>query len=161
MGFLTAYEGTRTIDVGAAGSGYWVELRECLSQGDKEDAERALSAGKVVDGKRFEMTMDTARYRQLMVLASVKAWNLDDDDTGVWPVNLSNVRRLPGPVFDQIWTVVDELNAPAPTEDRKRFPGGGGGGDQDGDGGTGDVGQLPDGTGNQHPVGRKPRRIPA
>lgn len=119
-GFLSAYSDTRRIVLGEPDRGYWVDVKEHLSQGDKEIAERSLTSGKVIDGK-MEMEVDVARYRQLMVLASVINWNLDDENGQVWKIDLQNVRRLPGDEFDKLWKVVDEMNAPASPEERRKF----------------------------------------
>lgn len=136
-GFLAAYSGTRRVIIGDLSRGYWVELREHLSQGDKEVAERALTSGKVVGGN-VEMELDVARYRQLMVLASIADWNLDDTNGTVWPINVQNVRRLPGDEFDRLWKLVDELNAPASSEERRQFHVEGDVSDQDGYSGAGE-----------------------
>lgn len=135
MAFLSAYSATRKVPIGPADSGYWVELREHLSKGATEDAERALTSGRVVPGQDFEMSIDTARYRQLMLLAAIVSWNLDDDDGTVWPLTLKSVQRLPGGEFDRLWKVVDDFNAPDSPEERRRFPDAGAGGDPHGDGG--------------------------
>lgn len=136
MGFLSAYSTTTKVMIGDDERGYWVELKDCLSQGDKEKAEQALTTGQLVPGQDIQMVMDVARYRQLTVLASVKAWNLDDEAGAVWPIDLAHVQMLPGSEFDRLWTIVDKSNAPASSGERKRFPDGSGGGYQDGDTGA-------------------------
>lgn len=136
MGFLSAYSTTTKVTVGDEQRGYWVELKDCLSQGDKEKAEQALTTGQLTPGRDVQMVMDVARYRQLMVLASIKSWNLDDEAGNVWPIDLDHVQALPGNEFDRLWTLVDKTNAPASAAERKRFPDGGGSGDQDGDAGA-------------------------
>lgn len=137
MGFLSAYSDTRRVTLGDPARGYWVEIRDYISQGAKTEAERALQGRQRVNGGDVIMDMDVARYRQLMVLASIVTWNLDDDNGHVWPVNLQSVQRLPGPEFDKLWTIVDELNTPAPAEERRQFPDGVDGGDQVGATGVG------------------------
>lgn len=145
MSFLSAYSATQKVTLGDPERGYWVELREYVSQGDKTEAERALQGRQHVNGTDVIMNMDVARYRQLMVLASVKAWNLDDDNGKIWPINIQNVQRLPGPEFDRLWAIVDKMNKPIAIEERRQFPDSGGDGDQDGTTGepdpevTGDV----------------------
>lgn len=140
MAFLSAYSATRKVPIGPADSGYWVELREHLSKGSTEEAERALTSGQVVPGQDFAMSIDTARYRQLMLLAAIVSWNLDDDDGNggaiVWPLTLDSVKRLPGSEFDRLWKVVDDFNAPDSPEERRRFPDAGAGSDPHGDGGA-------------------------
>lgn len=138
MGFLSAYSTTRKVSIGDQERGYWVELREYISQGDKTEAERALQGRQHVNGTNVIMDMDVARYRQLMLLASIVSWNLDDDGGRIWPINLQNVQRLPGPEFDRLWSIVDDLNAPATGEERRRFPGGDDDGDQGGSAGRGE-----------------------
>lgn len=135
MGFLSVYSGTRRVAIGDPARGYWAELRECMPQGAKAEAERALLAAKVV-GKDTEMAMDTATYRELMVLGSIIAWNLDDEDGTVWPLTLESVRRLPGIEFDRLHKIVDEMNEPRSAEERRQFPAEGLGGDPDGERGT-------------------------
>lgn len=145
MGFLSAYSGTRKVTIGDPSRGYWVELREYISQGAKTEAERALQGRQRVNGGDVIMDMDVAKYRQLMVAASLVDWNLDDENGKIWPLNLSSVQRIPGPEFDRLWSIVDEMNAPASSSEQRQFPGGGVDGDQEraaGDGEpavTGDV----------------------
>lgn len=127
MGFLSAYSDTQTISVGDPSRGYWVKLRKYISQGDKTRAEQALQGKQRINGSDIVMDMDVASYRQLMVLASIAEWNLDDGDGenhgAVWKIDLPHVQMLPGPEFDRIWTIVDQLNAPASAEERRQFPG--------------------------------------
>lgn len=132
MGFLSAYSGTRKVPIGPEGTEYWVEIREVLSQGDKEMAERALTSGKV-DGDKVHIDMDTTTYRQEMVLASIIAWNLDDEDGTVWPVTMENVKRLPGIEFDRLFTIINETNKPATGPERRQFRDGGSVDDQVGE----------------------------
>ena len=139
MGFLSAYAGTQKITVGDPTRGYWVEVREYISQGDKTKAEQVLQGRQRVNGGDVTMDMDVAGYRQLMVLASIVNWNLDDDNGRVWPINLQSVRQLPGPEFDRIWKVVDELNAPVSTTERRQFPDSLDGSDQVGSSGSGNT----------------------
>jgi len=142
MGFLSAYSGTRKIPVGDPDSGYWVEIKECLTSGDKEKADKALTSGKIIPGQTPEMSMDIVRYRQLVMQASITDWNLDDDGGKVWPIDLAHIRKLPTPVFDQIYTEIDEANKPATTEERRDFRTEGLGGDSDEDAGTTDAGDV-------------------
>lgn len=149
MGFLSAYSGTRRIDIG---NGYWVEIKECLSIVEKQRAEKALSSGPVFDQSgRGSAQMDMPAFHTEMVVASVVGWNLDEDDGTVWPltpepVKRKNVARLPAPVFDRIFEAVNELNGPQPAKERAQFPEPGVGGDPDGDGGTAVAGDVLGGT---------------
>lgn len=142
MGFLSAYEGTQKVTVGDPARGYWVELKEVLSQGAKEKAEQALQGRQRINGGDVIAQMDVARYRQLMVLASIKDWNLDDDGGRIWPINLQSVQRLPGVVFDQLWRLVDQFNEPADPAQQRQFPGTGDDGDQDGAGRPAEPGDV-------------------
>lgn len=124
MGFLDVYGGVRRVTIGDPSRGYWADLWEYVAQGGKEEAERALSKLIVVDGEA-QIDPDTTRYRQLMVLAHIKEWNLDDDN-GIWPLTLESVRRIPGPEFDRLWKIVDSLASPVQdSEEKLRFPDGG------------------------------------
>lgn len=142
MGFLSAYSSTRRVDIGDPARGYWVELREVLSQGAKEKAEQALMGRQHVNGGDVVVNMDVARYRQLMVLASIKDWNLDDDNGQVWPLNLQSVQRLPGVVFDQLWSIVDGSNEPRGAAEQRQFPDGRDDGDQVGPERAGEPGPV-------------------
>lgn len=142
MGFLSAYSGTRKIDVGG---GYWIEVRECLPIMDKQRAEKALAGAPRVDmAGNGTVDLDTVGFHNAMVEASIVAWNLDDDNGQVWllapdSVKRQNIARLPAPVFDQVWEVVNELNGPRETADKVRFPESGVGGDPVGDGGSAEL----------------------
>jgi len=162
-GFLSAYDGVKRITINHPGAEYWVDLKENVSQGDKEASERALSQ-IVVNNGRAVPTPDIARYRQLMVLASVAAWNFDDElpngTSKVWDINLMNVKRLPGTVFDTLWTEVDELNSQPSPEERRGFPVESAGSDSVGGIGTGEPGVLPDGEGDIPAAGADAGGVP-
>lgn len=130
MGFLTAYEGFRKIFIDEK-RGYWVELREFISQGAKEEAERTLSKVVMQHGEAVPVP-DVARYRQLMLVAAIKDWNLDDDSGHVWPVDLRHVQKLPGTVFDDLWKEVDAGNKERTSEEERQFPAEDLGGGEDG-----------------------------
>lgn len=139
MGFLSAYSGTRKIDVGG---GYWVEVKECLSAAEKQRAEDALSKQSVNFQGQVGATIDMTSFHNVMMAAAIVGWNLDEDDGTPWALvpesaKRANIARLPAPVYDQIWTVVDDSNGPRERTDAVRFPDDGLGGDPDGDGGTG------------------------
>lgn len=134
MGFLSAYSNTRKIPVGDPANGYWVELKECLNQGEKEKAEKALVSGKMKPGQKdAEMSMDIPNFRALMLLGSVKSWNLDDDNGQIWAIDLEHIKMLPTPIFDQLWELVDDMNKPASSEEKKTFRDESVGGNPDGD----------------------------
>jgi len=139
MGFLSAYSSTQRIDVG---DGYWIEVRECLPIMDKQRAEKALASSPRVDmAGNGSVSLDTVAFHNEMIAASIVNWNLDDDNGQVWAlapesVKRVNISRLPAPVFDQVWEVVDKLNGPRETAEKVRFPEPGVGSDQVGDGGA-------------------------
>lgn len=149
MGFLSAYSGTRRVYADPEGT-YWVDLREYVTQGEKQKAERALSQATLV-GTSLQARPDIVAFRELMVLASIAGWNLDDENGKIWPVTLERVRCLPAHFFDELYGIIDELNGPRSTEDQKSFrvPGDGGGpvGGQapGGDGDPDGAGDLPSG----------------
>lgn len=164
MGFLSAYSGTQKIDVGG---GYWIEVRECLPIVDKQRAEKALASSPRVDmAGNGSISLDTVAFHNEMLFASIVDWNLDDDNGQPWLLapdseKRRNIARLPAPVFDQVWEVVNDLNGPRETADKVRFPESGVGGDQVGDGGAAEPadvrtgaavvaapGAAPDGFGN-------------
>ncbi len=122
MGFLSAYSGITRVPVGDPERGYWVELREVLSQGARQKAEQELMGRQQLNGNDVHMKMDVVSYRQLMLLASINDWNLDDDNGKVWPINVQSIQRLPGPVFDDLWVRVDKSNAPRSAAAQRQFP---------------------------------------
>jgi len=133
MGFLSAYSSTTKVEIKHPDKEYWVIIKDCLTQGEKTVAENALTQSQFTVGdENVQMSVDVATYRQLMVLTSIKEWNLDDEAGTVWPVDLEHVQGLPGTEFDRIWKIVDEKNKPATSEEKRRFPAGGVSGDQDG-----------------------------
>lgn len=131
MGFLSAYDGTRKIAIGDPERGYWVEVAEHVSQGAREDAEKALS-NIVMVGSTAKPQPNVARYRQLLVLASIRDWNLDDDQGNTWPIDLKHVQMLPGTEFDKLHDTIDKLNKPMDAQEQRQFPVEGVSGDQDG-----------------------------
>lgn len=136
--FLDHYEGTTTVDLG---NGYHVELWDHASEEALEEADRAMSKMQIVDGKT-DLQADLVRYRQLVILAHLKEWNLDDEGI-TWPYTIESVKRLPKRVFNQVWAIVDKLDAPETTEDRKRFPDASGGVDPVGKPGAANAGEVP------------------
>lgn len=145
MGFLSHYSGAQRIELG---DGYWVDVKKCLTVAEKQRAESALTSNPVVDmNGNGTAKVDMPGFHNEMMCASIVAWNLDDDDGTVWPLapdrtKRANIARLPAPVFDVIWRVINELNGPQPKDERVRFPVNGVGGDPDGDGGTAVVGDV-------------------
>lgn len=135
MGFLSVYSGVKRVPIGDPERGYWVDLREHVSHGARESAERALTAMSVVNGKA-SVSPDVTQYRQLLLGASIAAWNLDEEDGSIWPVTPANIQRLPGDVFDKLWVEIDTMNSPRSAEETQQFRDGDVSGDPHGDGGT-------------------------
>lgn len=131
MGFLSVYDGSRKVFIDEA-RGYWVELADYVSQGAKEDAERSLSKVVMVRGEAVP-TPDVARFRQQMVLAAIKSWNLDDDGGAVWPIDLEHVQMLPGEIFDRLWVEVDGQSKELTPQEQRQFHVEDLGGNPDGD----------------------------
>lgn len=142
MSFLSAYSGTKRVSLGDPSRGYWVELREHVTVGAREAAERALTSSVIENGKLLSKP-DVTQFRQLTVLAAIENWNLDDDGQ-VWPVTLRNIQRLPGDIFDELWQHVNEMQTPRSAEERQQFPDGGVISDQDEDSGTTQSVDVPD-----------------
>ena len=139
MGFLDAYSGTTKVPIGDPDRGYWVELRNVISQGAKEKAEQELMGRQQINGNVAVTKMNVVGFRQQMVLASIKDWNLDDDQGRIWPFNMQSISRLPGPVFDQLWSIVDQSNAVRPAAEQRQFPDAG---DDQREDWTNDAGEL-------------------
>lgn len=134
MGFLSIYGGTRKIVIDKDRD-YWVEIVDFISQGDKEEAERCISKIVMVDGQATP-SPDVTRYRQLLVIAAIKSWNLDDEDGRIWTVDLKHLQMLPGSVFDELWKEVDGGTPSRTPEEERQFPAPDLGGDSDGDSGS-------------------------
>jgi hypothetical protein len=141
MGFLSVYEGTNRVVIDEERN-YWVELSKHVSQGAKEDAERALSK-VVMTGGVAVPTPDIARYRQLMIVASVRSWNLDDDNGAVWPIDLKHVQMIPSEIFDDLWKAVEGENKERTPQEQRQFPVEDVSSGPDGDGGASELGDVP------------------
>lgn len=145
MGFLSHYAGVQRIELDG---GYWIDVKKCLTVTEKQRAESALAANPVMDmSGRGSAKLDITAFNNEMVCASVIGWNLDEEDGTAWElapdrVKRANIARLPAPVFDTVWRIVNELNGPQSKDDRIRFPVNGVGRDQDGDGGAADAGDV-------------------
>ena len=133
MGFLSVYSGVNRVVIDPDRD-YWVDLKKHISHGDREAAERSLVAMSVVDGKT-SVSPDITQYRQLLLTASIAAWNLDEEDGSQWAVSLQNVQRLPGVVFDRLWSEVDGMGKEDP-KSRQQFRDGDVSGDSHGDSGS-------------------------
>lgn len=156
MAFDDEYDEVQRIDLGR---GYWVDVRKCVSRGDGERAERLLAQTTVTPDEQRPgrvhtmVTPDTAAYRTEMVYASIVDWNLDERDgskRALEPeaVKRANIARLPGPVFDQIWACIDELNkAGRSPQEQATFPEPAVNGDPDGFARPGGVVEVSNGAG--------------
>lgn len=139
MGFLSHYSGVQRVEVG---EGYWVDVKKCLTVAEKQRAETALTSNPVVDmSGHGTAKVDMPAFHNEMMFASIVGWNFDEDDGTPWAlmpdrVKRINIARIPAPVFDTVWEVVNELNGPQSKADRIRFPVNGVGRDQDGDAGA-------------------------
>lgn len=149
-GFLSAYSGTRRIDISG---GYWIEVKDCLTVVEKHRSEKALTGNPTIDATsgRGTAQMDLTGFETELVTASIVGWNLDEEDGTPWAlapdrVKRANIARLPSPVFDTIFKVVNELNGPQPAKESAQFPDESGGGDPVGDGGPTVAGDVLDGT---------------
>lgn len=159
-GFLedTGYDKTTKIPLKA---GYWVEVKNCLSREELKAAEQALANATVDGNGATTMKPDVAAYRDVMVTASIVAWNLTEPDGRTWAlapekVKAANVGRIPGPLFNLIWQQVDELNGKAPDEEQAQFRDGADGGAPAGAAGAPAVAEVPVGGGAVAAAGDAP-----
>lgn len=152
MPFLSAYEGVTRVPLGDPDRGYWADLHDHVSQGGRESADRALQ-GVTIVGKQVQPTPDVVLARQRLVLAHIKEWNIDDE-TGIWPITLASIKRLPDDVFNTLLAIVDSAEGvKATAKERAAFPGAGVGGDPDGDGGAAEPVDVPAGSGDVEEAG--------
>jgi hypothetical protein len=144
MSFFSAYAGTHriTIEHPDPEKTYWVELQKYLTRGATQKAESHLQKLTMVDGKPCPAP-DVWSSQAEKVLASVLAWNFDDDSGMTAPINMQTIRRLPEVVFDQLLAAVEETNEPDAPAERRRFPDEGIVGDPDGDAGASELGDVP------------------
>jgi hypothetical protein len=144
--FFDYYEGTRRVDVGRPGAGFYVDLYQHASYKSMESAVRAMMQMNVSGDGQPGVRGDLPRYQQLSILAHIKEWNLIDPDGQVLGITEESVRRLPLTVGNQLWQVVQNELDPQPTKDeRKRFLSAGDGGDQEWVDGADGVSEVLDG----------------
>ena len=145
MSFFSAYTGTHRVvlDHPDPEKEYWVELQKYLTHGSTQKADSHLQKLTMVDGKPCPAP-DVWASQAEKVLASVVAWNLDDDNGMTAPVNMQTIRRLPDVVFDQLLAAVGETNKSDDPAERRRFPDEGVVGDPNGDAGTAEPGDDAD-----------------
>ena len=142
-GFLAAagYDGTERIDLG---SGYWSDVKRCLTSSEYEHVQQLLGNGRAairLDGAPSQVNIDLPAAMREMLFRSVTAWNIDDEDGTVWPLEPDKAKRaaiarLPYPVLQQVYERCDELNTPRKGKEAARFPGEADRGAPDGDGGA-------------------------
>ena len=149
-GFLSQYEGTTRVDLGG---GYWVDVKKVLSYAESEAAEKAglvfrtSDPSDSEDGKTHtKVEIEPAAKLFEQVLASVVAWNLDDETGKIWSTDYNraleegmaqqygrlgdrwkmplrkNLERIPKPVYDIVAQVVGKANRPPTKEDEATFP---------------------------------------
>jgi hypothetical protein len=150
-GFLAdfGYDDTTKIDLG---KGYWVLVKNCLSEEEYGFVNNLLGGKQRIDvaGKSQFAEMDYTASRQEMLVMSIVEWNITGKDGEVWPLlpaerapgkpfPAGSLRRisvgaLPASVSSVIWAKCDELNAPRKGDDAVTFPDEPVGGDPDGGG---------------------------
>lgn len=147
-GFLSAYDGTERVEFGR---GYWADVKRCLSHAEQQRAQAKLGAGRQsIDlSGRASAVVDMNAFETEMIVLSLVAWNLDDEDGTVWPLapdkaRRESVARLPASVAASIFQKCNELNGPMDKREAAGFPGADLGGGEVGDGGAAGVGVVPD-----------------
>lgn len=169
-GFLQAsgYDGTEKIDLG---NGYWAEVKKCLTAEEMTFVENVMGAGRqridVSNGGRQFAELDLRASWTEMVVQSLVAWNIDEEDGTLWPLDAGgkfagrgdqnpfppgcprrrSLARLPDPYFKAIWQRCDQLNTPRTGAEAASFPKPDVSGDPDGDGGAAGPGPVPGGEG--------------
>jgi hypothetical protein len=123
MAFLSSYEGINRLKIGPSGLDYYIDVREHVSYKQREAAEKALSEMQF-SGTQANVTPDVTRYRQLLMLAHIVEWNLDNEDGTIWPIDFEHIGMLPDDVFDQVWKQVDGQSDKRSKEAQRRFPDG-------------------------------------
>lgn len=174
-GFLEdlGYGGTTTIDLG---KGYWVTVKNCLTEEEIGFVNDLLGGKQRVDvgqQRQFaEMNVTASRTETLVM--SITDWNLTDPDGEKWPLlpeerqpgrpypagslRRLSVARLPAPVSTLIYEKVDALNALRTGQEAAQFPEQPVGGDPDGGEGAGSPAEVLDGAGDVAAPGAFPRR---
>jgi hypothetical protein len=159
-GFLDdlGYSGTTTIDLG---KGYWVTVKNCLTEEEIGFVNDLLGGKQRVDvgqQRQYAEMNVTASRTETLVMAIVD-WNISDPDGTVWPllpaerkpgqaypansVRRLSVARLPAAVSTLLYEKVDALNALRTGQEAAQFPGEPVGGDPDGGTGAGGPAEVP------------------
>lgn len=159
-GFLEdlGYDGTTTIDLG---KGYWVTVKNCLTEEEIGFVKDLLGGKQRVDvggQKQFADVNVTASHAETLVMA-ITDWNISDPDGTKWPLlpeqrqpgkpfpagslRRVSVARLPGAVANLIYEKVDALNALRTGQEAAQFPGQPVSGDPDGNDGPGGAAEVP------------------
>jgi hypothetical protein len=152
-GFLSKYEGTTRVEID---EDYWVEVKKTLTWAEADDAEKAglnFSMQPNMDnpGKtRTDVVIDPDAKLFEQVFASLVAWNLDDENGKLWPLDYDrqleqasrarskgqgdgwksprrrSLECMPKPVFDILAAVVGKANQAPTREDQQSFRAGNG-----------------------------------
>lgn len=124
MSYEDDFDGLETITL--TNPEYWVQVKTCLSRGEKKQAEGALTRATIgisedgAEGAR--MTPSITEYRDLMVLNSISSWNLAGKDGVLWPIDVEHVNKLKDADFALVYARVDKLNSPPTAAEAQRFP---------------------------------------
>lgn len=152
LAYQDLYDDTELIDAGGGGE-YWIKIKTSLTHDEKERADKHLHKvqGTLDDRGKMQSVVapDLENYQRAIVVNSIVAWNLDEDDGTLWQLSPDsakqrNVGRLPDRVFSRVFDRVQELNKEDRAED-KQFRPPVGGRDSDGDSGTADSSAISDG----------------
>lgn len=136
MGYRSDTFGDETITL--TNPKYWVKARKCLSRNGQKQVEEALLSVTYSEEGGISATPDISRSRDLLVVQSVTAWNLTDDDGEIIPVNPGTIlEELSGPDFDLVWKRLNALNKTPSGPEAAAFPGEGKRGDNPRRTGTG------------------------
>lgn len=120
MGFLSKFSGTKKLDLG---EGFYVEVREYLTAGQKAAVEQALIQPKMsMQGKSATMdaAMDIGASQLEQAAQAVVSWNLTDEADVLLPFTplealRESLKRLPGGVVDQIANATDVVGVDSAT----------------------------------------------
>jgi len=66
----------------------------------------------------MELTLDYQTYRDARLLRGIKAWDLDDDDGQVVPIDMAHIQLMPEKDRNTVFIALDKFNKPL-TEDER------------------------------------------
>jgi hypothetical protein len=109
-GFLANYAGEDTIEL--PDGQYWVRVQRYLASEKMLEAEAHLVESHVSyeNGGTVQAKTNSKLYQQTLVLNAIIAWNLDEPDGTIWPIDLAHVQRLPSIVHEMLYKHVNENN---------------------------------------------------